>query len=123
MEDGFITGETADAIMAYMKAVEEAKTITTDINARYEAFANAEAMLINNALVIPMGMSVPPYLATRLNYWEGQYASTGFSNKRLFPYKPGAALYFVWRGPVSPHRKEVRNLWQAIWPGASGTRF
>mgnify|MGYP000018262970 CR=1 FL=1 len=31
----------------------------------------------------PMGMSVPAYLATRLNYWEGQYASTGFSNKRL----------------------------------------
>ena len=83
VEDGFITGETADAIMAYMKAVEEAKTITTDINARYEAFANAEAMLINNALVVPMGMSVPAYLATRLNYWEGQYASTGFSNKRL----------------------------------------
>ena len=70
VEDGFITGETADAIMAYMKAVEEAKTITTDINARYEAFANAEAMLINNALVIPMGMSVPSYLATRLNYWK-----------------------------------------------------
>ena len=37
----------------------------------------------NNALVIPRGMSVPAYLATRLNYWEGQYASTGFSNKRL----------------------------------------
>ncbi len=83
VEDGFITGETADAIMAYMSAVEEAKTITTDINARYEAFAHAEAMLINNALVVPMGMSVPSYLATRLNYWEGQYASTGFSNKRL----------------------------------------
>ena len=83
VEDGFITGETADAIMAYMSAVEEAKTITTDINARYEAFAHAEAMLINNALVVPMGMSVPAYLATRLNYWEGQYASTGFSNKRL----------------------------------------
>ncbi len=30
-----------------------------------------------------MGMSMPNYLATRLNYWEGQYASTGFSNKRL----------------------------------------
>lgn len=83
VEDGFITGETADAIMAYMEAIEAAKKITDDINARYEAFANAEALLINNALVIPMGMSVPSYLATRLNYWEGQYASTGFSNKRL----------------------------------------
>ena len=83
VEDGIVTGETADAIMAYMTAVEQAKTITSDINARYEAFANAEALLISNALVVPMGMSVPAYLATRLNYWEGQYASTGFSNKRL----------------------------------------
>jgi c-di-AMP phosphodiesterase-like protein len=60
-----------------------ATAITEDIDARYDAFANAEASLINNALVVPMGMSVPNYLATRLNYWEGQYASTGFSNKRL----------------------------------------
>ena len=83
VEDGIVTGETAGTIMAYMEAVEAAKAITTDINARYEAFANAEALLIENALAIPMGMSVPAYLATRLNYWEGQYASTGFSNKRL----------------------------------------
>ena len=83
VEDGFITGDTADAIMNYMKAIEAAVEITDDINARYDAFANAEASLINNALVVPMGMSVPAYIATRLNYWEGQYASTGFSNKRL----------------------------------------
>jgi oligopeptide transport system substrate-binding protein len=83
VEDGFITGDTAEAIMAYMNAIEAAKQITDDIDARYEAFANAEALLINNALVVPMGMSVPAYIATRLNYWEGQYASTGFSNKRL----------------------------------------
>ena len=69
--------------MSYMTQIEAAKQITADINARYEAFANAEATLIENALAIPMGMSVPAYLATRLNYWEGQYASTGFSNKRM----------------------------------------
>lgn len=83
VEDGFITGDTADAIMNYMTAIEAAKEITEDLDARYLAFANAEAGLINNALVVPMGMSVPAYIATRLNYWEGQYASTGFSNKRL----------------------------------------
>lgn len=83
VEDGFITGDTAEAIMTYMTSIEAAKQITDDIPARYKAFADAEALLINNALVIPMGMSVPAYLATRLNYWEGQYASTGFSNKRL----------------------------------------
>ena len=80
---GVITGDTADAIMKYMTSIEAAKQITDDIGARYKAFADAEALLINNALVIPRGMSVPAYLATRLNYWEGQYASTGFSNKRL----------------------------------------
>ena len=69
--------------MNYMKAIEAAVEITDDNNARYDAFANAEAYLINTALVVPMGMSVPAYIATRLNYWEGQYASTGFSNTRL----------------------------------------
>ena len=83
MEDGILTGETAQAVMDYMTKVEQAKAITEDIDARYAAFADAEALLIQNALAIPMGMSIPPYLATRLNYWEGQYASTGFSNKRL----------------------------------------
>ena len=28
-------------------------------------------------------MPVPPYIATRLNLWEGQYAPTGFSSNRL----------------------------------------
>ena len=83
VEDGIITGDTADAIMQYMTAIAAAKQITEDLDARYTAFDAAEALLINNALVIPRGMSVPAYLATRLNYWEGQYASTGFSTKRL----------------------------------------
>ena len=60
-----------------------AKTITEDLDARYEAFADAEAFLIENALVIPLGMPVPPYIATRLNLWEGQYAPTGLSTNRL----------------------------------------
>ena len=37
VEDGFITGDTADAVMNYMKAIEEAVKITDDINARYDA--------------------------------------------------------------------------------------
>ena len=28
-------------------------------------------------------MPVPPYIATRLNLWEGQYAPTGLSSNRL----------------------------------------
>ena len=83
VEDGIITGETADCVLQYMSMIENAKTITDDLDARYEAFADAEAFLIENALVIPLGMPVPPYIATRLNLWEGQYAPTGFSSNRL----------------------------------------
>mgnify|MGYP002569916631 CR=1 FL=1 len=78
-----ITGETADYVMTYMDMVEKAKAITEDLDARYEAFANAEAYLIQNALVVPLGLPVPPYIATRLNLWEGQYAPTGLSSNRL----------------------------------------
>ena len=83
VEDGIITGETADYVMTYMDMVEKAKTITADLDARYAAFADAEAYLIENALVIPLSLPVPPYIATRLNLWEGQYAPTGFSSNRL----------------------------------------
>ena len=83
VEDGIVTGETADCVLQYMSMIENAKTITDDLDARYEAFADAEAYLIENALVIPLGMPVPPYIATRLNLWEGQYAPTGLSSNRL----------------------------------------
>ena len=83
VEDGIITGETAEQVMTYMGMVEKAKGITADLDARYDAFADAEAYLIENALVVPLGMPVPPYIATRLNLWEGQYAPTGLSTNRL----------------------------------------
>ena len=83
VEDGIITGETTDYVMTYMDMVEKAKAITADLDARYAAFADAEAYLIENALVIPLSLPVPPYIATRLNLWEGQYAPTGFSSNRL----------------------------------------
>ena len=83
VEDGIITGETPGYVMTYMDMVEKAKVITADLDARYAAFADAEAYLIENALVIPLSLPVPPYIATRLNLWEGQYAPTGFSSNRL----------------------------------------
>ena len=83
VEDGIITGETAGYVMTYMDMVEKAKAITADLDTRYAAFADAEAYLIENALIIPLSLPVPPYIATRLNLWEGQYAPTGFSTNRL----------------------------------------
>ena len=63
--------------------VEEAKAITDDIEARYLAFAKAEAYLIDHALVIPFGYANGGYTASRLNPFEGQYAPFGISIDRF----------------------------------------
>lgn len=82
-------GAAATVIEEYFNLVKAAREIKTDINARYDAFAKAEAHLINNALVIPYGASPATYVATKLNTFEGQFASFGISSLR---YK-GQKLY------------------------------
>ncbi len=82
-------GASADVIQGYYDLVKAAKAIKDDKNARYEAFAKAEAYLINHALVIPYGASPSSYVATKLNTFEGQFASFGISTLR---YK-GQKLY------------------------------
>lgn len=72
----------ADTVTEYFGLVDAAKAITTDVNARYEAFAEAEAYLIEHSLVVPFSISVSPYIATRLDVFEGQYAPFGVSNLR-----------------------------------------
>ncbi|MEG0368854.1 MAG: ABC transporter substrate-binding protein, partial [Hungatella sp.] len=73
---------SADAVSEYFALVDAAKAIKTDTNARYEAFAKAEATLINHALAIPFSISVSPYIANKLNVFEGQYAPFGVSGLR-----------------------------------------
>lgn len=79
IEDGT---PSADAALEYFNLVEAAKDIKTDVNARYEAFAKAEASLINHAFVLPFSISVSKYTASKLDVFEGQYAPFGVSNLR-----------------------------------------
>jgi len=67
----------------YTAAVEKASAIYNDDPARYEAFAKAEAMLIEHAVVVPF--SIFPgkgYLASNINFLEGEYAPYGMANFR-----------------------------------------
>ncbi len=90
MYQSIVDGEaSADVIKGYYALVKAAKAIKTDLNARYDAFAKAEAYLIDHALVIPYGASPAGYVATKLNAFEGQFASFGISTLR---YK-GQKLY------------------------------
>ena len=71
-----------DGISTYYKLVDAARAITDDLTARYEAYAEAEAFLIENALVIPYGYDNGGYTASRLNPFESQFAPFGISNER-----------------------------------------
>lgn len=73
----------AATVAAYYALVDSAKAQTTDMEARYAAFAAAESYLINHALIIPFGYGTGGYTASRLNPFEGQYAPFGISTERF----------------------------------------
>lgn len=82
---------SADTVKEYFSLVEKAKTFTgaNQEAERFEAFAEAEAFLIEHALAIPYGISPNSYVVNKLNVYEGQYSPSGVANNR---YK-GMKLY------------------------------
>ncbi len=74
--------EEEDGTKTYNKLVDEAKAITSDMAARYEAFAKAEAYFINHAFVIPFGYGNGGYTASRIDPFTTQFAPFGISNER-----------------------------------------
>ena len=66
----------------YYGLVDAARAITDDLSARYDAFATAEAFLIEKAMIIPFGYGNGGYTASRLNPFESQFAPFGISNDR-----------------------------------------
>ena len=73
--------ELTPILKDYYAKVEEARKIA-DTLPRYKAFAEAEAMLIENAIVIPYFIYPSSYVATKINIFDGQYAPCGVSNLR-----------------------------------------
>lgn len=74
--------ETQALYAEYMELVDTAKAITDDMDARYEAFAAAEAFLLDHAFAIPFSISNRSYQMCNLNVFEGQYASFGMASLR-----------------------------------------
>lgn len=77
-----------EVMQGYYDLVEKAKAITDDIEARYLAFADVEAYLIDHAIVVPFGFSSGGYTASRIDPFTMPYTSAGISIER---YK-GAVL-------------------------------
>ena len=69
--------------MTYYNLTDAAREMSgSDMEARYLAYAKAEAYLINHALTIPYGSNTGGYTASRLNPFEGQFAATGLATCR-----------------------------------------
>lgn len=75
-EEEFIgTAETV-----YIKMTQEAKDEKVDIAKRYELFANAEAFLINHAIVVPFHQQMADgYTVSKLSVFDAPYAAFGVS--------------------------------------------
>ena len=74
--------ETQALFAEYTELVNAAKAITNDMDARYEAFAKAEALLLEHAFALPIHTSSRTYQMSNLNIFEGQYAPFGNATLR-----------------------------------------
>ena len=75
----------ADLLAAYREftaLVEEADAINDDLDARYEAFAKAEAYLIQHALTIPNYYNVG-WMLTKINPYSKMKAMYGIQNNKM----------------------------------------
>ena len=75
--------ETEALFTAYSEQVARAASIYDDDEARYAAFAEAEAMLLDHAIIIPYSISAGDgYVISNLNPLEGEFASYGVARER-----------------------------------------
>ena len=66
----------------YVEMVNAAKAITNDMDARYEAFAKAEAFLLEHGYALPIHTSSRSYQMSNLSVFESQYAPFGVAYLR-----------------------------------------
>lgn len=62
---------------------DQASAIYEDMPARYDAFTQAEAFIVEHALVIPYGFSTGGYTASRIDPFTLPYTATGISKERF----------------------------------------
>ena len=96
-----------DLIAAYQEftdLVTEAKAITNDLDARYAAFAKAEACFLNHALVIPCSYEVGWEL-TKINNYTKVYSMYGMQSYR----------YVDWQAQTEPYTTEEVDAFAAAY--------
>lgn len=77
-----VTADGQNIYEAYEAKVMEAKAEVVDLVRRYELFAEAEAILIENAFVMPFHVSGGGYVASKVHPFEAPYSPFGVSAER-----------------------------------------
>ncbi|MDR1598660.1 MAG: ABC transporter substrate-binding protein [Oscillospiraceae bacterium] len=76
----------------FTKLVDDARAISDDLDARYAAFAKAEAYMIEHALVIPLYYMVE-WQITSVNDYSKVYSAYGIQNYRYMNWETNSDLY------------------------------
>ena len=84
--------ELIEIYETYTEMVEEASDITDDLDARYEAFAEAEAYMLENVLVLPCSYSVQWQL-TKVNDYSKIYSIYGIQERRYLNWETNVNGY------------------------------
>ncbi len=74
--------ELVDIYKEYTKMVEEANAITDDMDARYAAYAKAEAYMLDNALVVPSNYSIG-WCVSKIDNDSRMFAKFGGVNEKI----------------------------------------
>ena len=74
--------ELVDIYKEYTKMVEEANAITDDMDARYAAYAKAEAYMLDNALVVPSNYSIG-WCVSKIDNDSRMFAKFGGVNNKV----------------------------------------
>lgn len=88
------TKEVIAQFKEYTSLVEKADAITDDLDARYNAFAEAEAYMLEHCLVVPLSYDMG-YCLTKFNIHDQMHAPYGMCNDKLKNLRSSADGYTV----------------------------
>ncbi len=84
--------ELVDTYKEYTKMVEEANAITDDMDARYTAYAKAEAYMLDNVLVMPSNYSIG-WCLSKINNETRMFAKFGGVNEKIKNWQTQSTPY------------------------------
>jgi oligopeptide transport system substrate-binding protein len=109
------SSETQAIVNEYYALVDVAKSSYTDQAARFDAFAKAEAFLINHAIIVPYSVDTDGYISSIADPFSGMFAPYGLSP---FRYKGTKLL----SAPMSMDQfNAAYEQWKVDWAAAQAS--